>query len=492
MSQHMNTRPAAPEWVTTQRTDALVSSDTLANGWSVASGPLARGFASTDFGRCLMTVPAGDSPLAKAVRAHELIHASVSPIEVSSDVLAILGISHHAVALAEEVRVNSLLRSSMLTTDFIEGDDNADPGLLWKHLTDGSETNAAKIAVESGDWKTALNIFLATHNTGASRAVRRKVQSRDDWRDAFSEINNTLNDMVDWKDMFYWKRSTAPVEYQYLDRKRRVHTVTLPAGFVQLTLPLAVEIDRWLNDPPTSGGAMTRFRSAHEPGRGSFTGDWDRIRFGATRLTESTAKFIGRRRRPSITGKYPSRPDRLITDPERRIFREEVRGQGGIVVFDCSGSMSVHMSQVAAILNAYAGATIVAYANHSTVEPNAWILAQGGRRVSDETFHALPLRGGNGIDAPIVEWAHRQRKRGDFLIWVSDGGVTGVGDHTAASLYRDMARVITRRRVITVRRADDAVELVRRLKTGAAMPRGGNLTGCWAIDQHMTSNKKGS
>lgn len=485
-------RPAAPEWVTTKRSDVRVSSDSLASGWAVASGPLSRGFASTDFGRCVMTVPAGDSDVAKAVRAHELIHATVSPVEVPSEVLAVLGVSHQAVALAEEVRVNALLRGSGLTTAFTTTYHDANPALLWRHLTDGSEKNAAEIAVESGDWKAALNIFLATHNTGASRSVKRKLNTREGWRRQFGTVATVVDSIIDPKNIHHFQRSTHPWEYRYTDRKGKVTKTLLPVGFTTVTLPLALEIDRWLREgAPASRARSMRVQSSHTPEDMGLSGRWDRIRFGPTSLTEPTARFIGRRRRPAITGKYPRRPDRLITDPERRIFREEVRGKGGIVVFDCSGSMSVSMGEVSAILDAYAGATIVAYANHREDQPNAWILARNGRRVDDETFHKLPLRGGNGIDGPIVEWAHRQRRRGDFLIWVSDGGVTGVHDHCSDALNRDMARVLTRRRVTTVRNAHDAVELVRRLRSSGALLRGGNLTGNWQIDQYFPNRKAG-
>lgn len=473
-------RAGAPEWITTAREDSLVH-DELGQGWTVHTGPLSRGFASTDFGSCSMVLPSGDSPAAQAVRAHELIHAAISPTGVPADFLRLIGVSTHAISLAEECRVNGLMRSwsdrAIPTGDEI-------PPLLWEALRDGSEKQAAELAVAGRDWKAALNVFLATLNTGSGKLVRRHLNQVEEWREPLDRIRQRVNErMLGMNAVF-----TEPYKYTYYAGKPRPteQTTVIPRSFAEYTIPLAIEIERWLENSPNGGDDnLAGLGDTGDP-EWDMSDKWDQIRLGPVELSENTGRFIGRRKRPALTGKIPRRPDRLITDPERRIFREEVRANGGVVVFDCSGSMSVTHDQVKMILSAFTGATIIAYANHEGHRPNAWFLARNGRAVSETSFAGLPLYGGNGIDGPIVQYASKLRRtRGDFLIWVSDGYVTGKHDHYAEELARDMARIIVRERVLMIPRASDAVELVKRLRSGSSLPRGGGLTGNSNLDNAL-------
>lgn len=58
------------------------------------------------------------------------------------------------------------------------------------------------------------------------------------------------------------------------------------------------------------------------------------------RLSYRTGK-LGRREIATNEGKYPKAFYRLVTDPYRRIFKRKTRSLGGVVVFDCSGSMGL-------------------------------------------------------------------------------------------------------------------------------------------------------
>ena len=172
-----------------------------------------------------------------------------------------------------------------------------------------------------------------------------------------------------------------------------------------------------------------------------------------------------------MMGKYPSRPDRLLTDPERRIFRETVRGEGGIVVFDCSGSMSVTHEDVRAVTKKFAGATIVAYTQRGEHEANAWILARNQRMVSEHEFADIPLNHGNGVDGPMLRWAIRQKKNPkDFIVWVSDGYVTGKGDYSAETLVAECAELCVKHKIIGVEDCEEALNLLEEMKRTGARP----------------------
>jgi hypothetical protein len=195
-----------------------------------------------------------------------------------------------------------------------------------------------------------------------------------------------------------------------------------------------------------------------------------------TSLDETTARFLGRRRRPAATGRKPVRPDRLLTDPERRIFREEVRGLGGVVVFDCSGSMGVNHEVVRETVAKFAGATVLAY---STImgstgrdKANAYILARNGRMISARDMAELPLHSGNGCDGPALRYAAQLRRSPrDFVLWVSDFGVTGVGDSQTYDHMTECAEICRRHRIVQVDDCVEALEVLEEMKRRGTAPR---------------------
>jgi hypothetical protein len=92
--------------------------------------------------------------------------------------------------------------------------------------------------------------------------------------------------------------------------------------------------------------------------------------------------------------------------------------------------------------------------------------------ITEEDFGDLPLRNGNGVDLPILRWAMRKRRTNkDFVLWVSDGQVTGQYDSFADNLLRDTARYQEKNNIIGVANADEALQLLSDMKRGAVMPR---------------------
>jgi hypothetical protein len=265
--------------------------------------------------------------------------------------------------------------------------------------------------------------------------------------------------------------STEPLKFEWVEKSQE-HSSLIPEGFMQRTFPLANKIDGWLQQPPVElEKELQRTNARRRRDRGS---EWEHLRFGMTSLTENTGSFIGKRKRPAMTGKYPSRPDRLLTDPERRIFREVVRARGGVVVFDCSGSMGVSHETVRETVKQFAGALIVVYSNSTSSggSPNAWVVAKNGRMIKESDFDELPLHCGNGVDGPILRWALRQRKSNkDFILWVSDGQVTGKNDDMHDDLIRECASLSMRNNIVGVDSCDQAIELLATMKRTGAVPK---------------------
>lgn len=477
----LDRRWASPEWVVPNRGDATLA-PTLQGGWSVGQAPLARGASFTDFGAHRMSVPYGDEPKAVAVRVHELLHASISPASVPAELLRQLAVSSESMALAEEVRVNFV--ATLMAHDLDEP---------WSNLTmlsDGSEVKSADDAVTRNDWRAGLAIFLATLGTDVHAKVKRKLRTKPEWRNGLAVVERELKTRAIWAHdrriktgRLAWRKKsltdTRPMEYRYREGatvgKVREARVVLPVGFADETIPLAHAIDEWLASPPR----VTDDPKEREKELGSHWSlphrdgaRWRELRVGMTSLTETTGAFLGRRRRPSVVGKAPRRPDRLLTDPERRIFSETVRGRGGVVVFDCSGSMRVNWETVHDVVREYSGATVIAYSGQGRDTANAWILAKDGRMIGSEAMSALPLGRGNEVDAPVLRWALRHRKSPrDFMLWVTDGGVTGEGDSWSDNLLRECARLCRDKGIITVENATNAIQLLRESKSRGGFPR---------------------
>lgn len=459
-------RDVTPEWLTPARADFALD-ENLRGGWGVSPAPALRGASFTDFGTHEMAVPTDDTDEARAIRFHELLHVRFSPTSVPTELMDIVGLSKQAVRVAEEVRVNFL--GSHLGSELSPGHRTSIAA-----LSDGTERAVADKAVANENWQDALSLFLSSYNTDAFRVVKRRLRRNPEWREPLMVIEKQLESWdykFDPKGHKGWHRTgsrgqTDPILYRYRDRFGRETQQHLPYGFVNHTMPLAEKIEQWFEHPPQAGGRRVSRRERITRQIERRSGDWETLRFGSVDLTETTASFISRRKRPSMTGKYPSRPDRLLTDPERRIFRETVRGRGGIVIFDCSGSMGVDHDVVRHAVAQFAGATVVVYSHSRTASANAWIVAHNGRMISQAEFDDLPLNCGNGVDGEVLRWAIRNRKDKEFIVWVSDGCVTGRGDRTSDDLLGEVSLLSKRHNIIGVDTCDEALSLLADMKRG--------------------------
>jgi hypothetical protein len=462
----MTERTVSPEWLTSGRADFEVDT-ALKGGWGVSPAPLMRGASFTDFGTHEMAVPVGDTEAEKAVRLHELVHARISPTSVPVELMEQLSVSPSAVRIAEEVRVNAMALRASMVMKRNHGEAAARVGHI-DNLSDGSEKTLAKEIVKRASWDEALGLFLTTMGTDVFKSVKRTLRTNKDWREPLALVENEMeNQFMISKHHFlpYQFANTDAVRFIHKDRTGNEKATLLPEGFLTYTMPLAEMITNWFGNPPVRMKRRVRETSGKKEIE-SASSNWEPLRIGLTSLTETTSSFLGRRKRPAMTGKYPSRPDRLLTDPERRIFREVVRAQGGVVVFDCSGSMNVDHDVVRAAVEQFAGATVLLYSNNRTQSANAWVVARSGRMVHRDEFVELPLNNGNGVDGLALRWAIRTAKKGDFILWVSDGGVTGKNDRCYEGLVEDCARLSVRHNIIGADNCHEAIQILSDMKRG--------------------------
>lgn len=470
---------ASPEWATAVRNDIKVD-ERVGGGWVATPAPLSRHAAYTDFAQHIMAVPAGDDRAARGVRFHELAHARYSPTIVPGRLVEQLGLPLQTVRIAEELRINLVMAQSLdglMTTDeysAMQADVRA--------MADGTEKGAADNAAERDDFRQAVYLLYSTYGLDSFSTVKRRLRLKPEWKDAVENIAKHLKKKYP---KGYYRQdsrvtSTAPAQFSWRERFA-IESVILPYGFVNTTIPIATEIEQIIE---AGGVGAERVRKSGKPTSDEpdepnnerpvrmSSSQWESLRFGMTSLTETTSSFVGRRKRPSVTGKFPSRPDRLLTDPERRIFRDTVRGHGGIVVFDCSGSMGVNYDVVRETVKQFAGATILAYSHNGPNSANAWVLARGGRMISRDEMHTLRLNRGNGVDGLALRWAVRERRSPkDFIVWVSDCGVTGVNDTYSHDLLLDCADLCRRYNITQVDNCRDAMALLAEMKRNGGVPR---------------------
>lgn len=463
---------AMPEWLTRE--------DAPQGPWTVREGNATRGEAFTNRMERLMTVPYGEDELSRAVRAHEMMHAKVSPESMAS--FDGFPLSPEAIRASEEFRVNTLCSLA---------------GFDMDALRDGSETTTGKRLAENKDWNNTVLFITACAGTKACKDVIRGMRTvSPEMADKAKRVEKALVDS--WKAEIkrfgpvrnqhavnHARRelaSTTPVVYKddgTPSRPLREDTVlaegerVLPEG-ARFTLKFASLVESLLKYDDSVDG--------HEGDGGEPTDEeldavtktaggktWARLIVDrSVPLTRRVKGNLGRRRVATNIGVSPRRMERLLTDPDKRVFDRTIKGQGGVVLIDQSGSMRLSDDDVMALVNEAPGCVVVGYSHrpNSTGIPNVWILADRGKVCSK----VRSGNGGNGVDYPALVFANKLRKKGEPLVWVCDGHVTVSDDGFApVPLRKQVAGFVRKNQVHMVPTVGDAVTALRRAKSGARL-----------------------
>jgi hypothetical protein len=203
------------------------------------------------------------------------------------------------------------------------------------------------------------------------------------------------------------------------------------------------------------------------PKDSTLIGDWEQLVVSKPELSINHTGKLGRRTIAADSGRELRYLNRMVTDPDKRVFSRKTRALGGVVVIDASGSMSLSEDDLDRLLKASAGATVLMYSGglDHPEKPNVWLIARKGRMVR----HLPDPPGDNAVDGPALVYASTLRERGSQpLIWVSDGHVTGRRSGSSnANLQKDMEMIIRKHRVVQVRNVQEAEKLMRRLQGGS-------------------------
>ena len=435
--------------------------------WTVTEGFTERGQAWTDFTNKHIQVPLINDDVAQAVRTHELIHAKVSPV----DPVAVQawaennGLNADVIMSAEEVRVNAISKKLGYNTDL---------------LLDGSEKETGKRLAKEGSEK-AYDMMIkgggALLGTKAFRQFITGVRSvNKDWATDLREMEKEVTKVL--------KNSAYNLAH---DGSRTIQDDNgnavgqLPYGFERYTGAIADIISGYLKQ---GGDVSESNNSGIEMPTGKDA--WAKLIISnVVKLDKQVKGHLARRKKASPIGKRIAYPSRLLTDPEKRIFSQKPRNSGGVVLLDLSGSMSLSIEQIEKMVDTAPGALIMGYSanRNKSKQPNAWILADRGKRVS--SLNGIPYGYGNGVDGPALDWAIGKRRGSEPVIWVTDGMVTGSGDGVYEAGAEACAKLIKKHRVLVTPNTDEAVEMLKAPKASKSRVFG-------FVGMHLTKAQGGT
>lgn len=418
--------------------------------WEIEAGQAARGEAWADLDNKRMRVPYGEDAASRIIRIHELMHVRVSPFDVATAVASIDDIDPQAVIAAEEFRVNTLIAKA--------GFDTSD-------LRDGSEFTSGERVTERGDWRGAVLNIGATAGTKAAADFLRGVKKIDpEWAKALREIE---------KAMIKTFRKVGSRTLGDTD----LNSDGIPVGFARWTRAVAelLRVGLEAGEPSDDDGSQEgkeinaeEIKKRVRPGStGGKRGSFAPLILDKIPLTRRVGGQIGRKRVATNMGRNPRRINRMLVDPERRVFDRKIKGKGGVVLIDQSGSMHLGEDDLWAILEAAPGCTVIGYSHRpgSTETPNVWVLAQDGKVCSK----IRSGNGGNGVDGPALEFAIKKRKKGEPIIWVCDGAVSDDRDSFHDHLAEACAKIVAKEKIHMVCDSDGAVKALLSIKRGGKL-----------------------
>ena len=406
--------------------------------WQIDPCPADRGVPRTAVLLKHMVVPVQNYQLDRVIRAHEMMHAKVSPGDRGPWLDRGIA-SSRALVAAEECRVNFLVNKAGFDISILE---------------DGTEMNAGERIAERGDWAEAVYFMAAVSGTGGINKYLTGIRRhKPGWGPRLRRIHELLQKEL----RRIWRQEGRRSLTSTTTRTGRDPANELIDGFFH-TEAIAEYLDR-LADSPISKDDL----ESHRLQRAEDAGTWAQLNVKEQNLTRHVPGGLGKRRIASNMGRNPRRLSRLLTDPQKRIFDRKVKGNGGVVLIDYSGSMSLSEKDVLEIMEAAPGCTVACYSTNGwdwDGKPNLWVLGARGRM----TTNIPKSRVGNGVDHPALVWAVQQKQRRSApIVWVTDGGVVGPGCGYTDQLAMQCIKTCLKSKVLIRKSTEDAVELLHDL-----------------------------
>ena len=452
-------------------------------GWDVDHAPATRGEPYITVSGRVMRVPFDDSELSQAIRAHEQMHCKISPTDLAPYINNV--ISDGAIRSAEEARVNFICNELGFNMKaLVSGSEKHD----GKNIANAGDWESAVFALASSMFTGSVNPFLAgvrsVHPEWAEalRDISKEIKSftKKYVREAKSSMAGVQSTSMG--QVLRYNMGSTEINRDGETIKGMKYTVLLAhliQGIAEMPspTPVSAEGDEGEGDEAQGDGEESdadgngkgqkgpRSEDANDKKEAGDANDTAELQEEATKvdrdaiqrhaknlidgadrtvgvkvewqpaivqhlpLTITVQGAIGRKRVSSNVGRNPRRIHRMLIDPEKRIFDKYVKAQGGVVIIDLSGSMSLSRDEVKEMMLACAGVTVIGYSGYygRAEEPNTYILADKGKICAE-----LPkVHGGNACDLPVAEYAVQRKQNPKApVVWITDGftyGSAGAG-----------------------------------------------------------------
>ncbi len=492
-------------------------------GWDVDHAPATRGEPYVTVSGRVMRVPFDDSELSKAIRAHEQMHCKISPQDITPYINNV--ISEGAIRSAEEARVNFICNELGFNMKaLVSGSEKHD----GKNIATAGDWESAVFALTSSMFTGSVNPLLAgvrsVHPEWAEalRDISKEIKSFTkkyvrETKKRMAGVQGTSMQQVLSRDMgnttlSYDGESIKGMKFTLLlahliqgiaempaPKPQTAETAETPDGSDTNEGDAEGEEAEGTGEGKKSGERSTDANDGKQAGemgdkaelqeeatkvdRKAIQQHGENLIDGARRtntgkvrwqpavvqhlpLTITVQGAIGRKRVSSNVGRNPRRIHRMLIDPEKRIFDKYVKAQGGVVVIDLSGSMSLSRDEVKDMMMACAGVTVIGYSGYygGTEEPNTYILADKGKICAE-----LPsVHGGNACDLPVIEYAVQRKQNPKApLIWITDGYTYG-WDNSAGYVDELECATFAKKHGFRMEYTpEDAIDYLNELKRGA-------------------------
>jgi hypothetical protein len=453
----------------------LARQDVEHGKWKVEHCRPVRGEPATSVSEKIMLVPTTDSDLARVIRAHEMIHAKISPTaEQFEQWIGREVASETAMIAVEELRVNYLAQKA--------GFD------VKNHLSDGSELNAGERMAQTNDWAGAVAMCIATAGTAGHKQFLNGIRRHDRaWGDALLDIGKRAVKEIRKADKHGHlgsskvpdSHSGLPAPYGFANTERLAEWLDRLADFAPPERRKEKGKGKGKDDDKAEGvdkshgnkGENDEARRDGERHKGitpseSSGGTWGELRIERCPMPKISKGIMGKKRIATNMGRRPRRIHRMLTDPAMRVFDRTTKGTGGMVIIDASGSMSFTTQQIHEIITHAPGATVAIYSDRNNKNTtNFWIVADKGRMV--ENVDNCDYGYGNGVDFPAIQWGVKNRRNPKApLVWVTDGGVCGLNDGYSDKLAIQCLTYARKNKFIVVPHVGEAIRQLKQMSNG--------------------------
>lgn len=453
----------------------LTRDDVEFGRWDIHGCEAVSGVPMTQVDTRKMFAPLYDDELSRHIRAHEMFHAKVSPTTKQFEKWRGRGYAKDkTLIVCEELRVNTLLREAGFEPEkYLKGGSEKFDGQNLSSHNDFANAVLYAMAVRrSAGWQDYLDgiavnkpewVAPITKFADEACAYFDKVTSPADNMRHGLPLHATGTKLE--QNGFGYTESLAKWVETLIDATQESKPDEKKDGQTgksdNLTEKELKQLMKKLGETGEKQRENLEWSRGRIPKRG--VGDmWGELRVAKPMLDKSVMGAIGRKKIASQTGKNPRRIGRLLSDPERRIFDRSVKGAGGVVLIDTSGSMSLSEEEVSEIVLNAPSALVAMYSGGAyKPKPNLWVIANKGRMC-----RKLPRpHGSNEVDGHALRWAVKQRQRNNSpVIWVSDGGVTGKRDAFDFDLVLDCVKVCKQHGIYVVPDPPTAIALLKKLK----------------------------